>query len=117
MNFFEGQGCHLDEACDPDPDPGTSVCSEGNVLVGEFATWCGKVNVHTDPATGQWMTDDNCTSGCNVNGIGYCLEYYPETVEIVETDVSPEDKPFMNAGCMVEYLKPGSKQYACCGPE
>jgi len=115
MNFVEGQGCAPDAACEPEPEP--SACSEGNVLVGQFATWCGKVNVHTDPVTGEWMVDDNCVSGCNVGGVDYCQKFYPETSEIVEIEVSPEDKPFTSAGCSVEFPDSGGAQFACCAPE
>ena len=80
-----------------------------------FATWCGKVNVHTDPQTGVWMADEDCKAGCNVGGVGYCQELYAGAAEIVEIPPSPEMKPFMTAGCQKEYPNPGKKQYACCG--
>jgi len=92
-----------------------SVCGPGQELLGQFATWCGKVNVHTDPWTGEWLPDDGCKAGCNIKDLSYCQKYYPGAEEVVEIAVSPEEKPFFTAGCMIEYPKPGQHQFACCG--
>jgi hypothetical protein len=92
------------------------VCPDGMENLGEFAIWCGKVNVHNDPDTGMWMKDDDCKSGCNDKDVAYCQKYWPGAMQSVEINVTPVPKPFHNAGCQVEYLNPGKKQFACCGP-
>jgi hypothetical protein len=101
-------------ACENGEEP-PAVCPDGLELLGEFATWCGKVNVHTDALTGVWMPDEKCTAGCNVGGVAYCQELYAGAAEIVEVPPSPEMKPFMTAGCQEEYPNQGKNQYACCG--
>ena len=94
-----------------------ATCPDGMQLLGEFATWCGKVNVHMSPATGMWSKDDDCKSGCNDDDVNYCQKYWPGAEEVVEISVSPVDKPFFNAGCKDEFPHPGKKQFACCGSE
>lgn len=90
------------------------VCGAGMELVGEFATWCGLVNTHTD-GLGGWITDSDCTSGCDVNDLNYCQKFWPSSTSIVE--VSPSGtKTFFDAGCNLNYNGAGFNQYACCAP-
>ena len=47
--------------------------------------WWGKVNQHTDPQTGEWMTDPNGLepyAGASVDYLTYCKMFYPNTVSI-----------------------------------
>ena len=100
------------------PDVGAAVmaiCPSTAYPVGEFAEWCGKVNVHR-PLDGDWAVDADCNSGCGQNPLNYCRELWPETNLAIEIGVSPEDKPFATAGCRVEHRRPGQTQYVCCAP-
>ena len=102
----------------PPPDaalPTPDHCGPGEVLLGEFATHCGQVNV-VRPAGGAWAPDADCSSGCDNEGIAYCLSEFPETTRIVPVEVSLEDKPFVTGGCGEVIPQPGSAQYACCAP-
>jgi hypothetical protein len=120
---WENEQCSCPEGASWDPEAGCvtvetplDACPVDMVLVGQFATWCGKVNVHTDLQTGSWVTDDDCKSGCIDGGVEYCNTCYPKASvkKVVEIDVSKEKKPFMTAGCNIEYPHPGQKQFACC---
>jgi hypothetical protein len=97
-------------------EPGAS-CPESMELVGQFAIWCGKVNVHIDPESGLWVTDDDCKSGCLEKDLAYCQELYPTSLAIIELPVSPEQKPFMTAGCQSEAPNTGKSQFGCCAPQ
>jgi len=108
MSWNDALGCIKDVQ----PD----VCKEGLELVGEFAIWCGKVNVHTNPLTGVWEVDGDCKSGCNDKGLNYCKKFYPSASQVVKIDVSPDKKPFATAGCADQAPHPGKDQYACCAP-
>ena len=87
-----------------------NTCAEGSVLVGEFATWCGKVNVFVDPATGDWMSDPNCDSGCQENDLSYCQKLYPSATEIISLDLTDLLKPFKTAGCVDDFPNKGQLQ-------
>jgi hypothetical protein len=120
---WEKEKCNCPDGTNWDTETGcvevtqaTDACPEDTVLVGQFATWCGKVNVYTDPKTGSWMIDKNCNSGCNSAGVKYCNKYYPSAKKVVQIDVSEEKKPFMTAGCKIEYPHKGQNQFACCAP-
>lgn len=58
------------------------VCGANLIKVGEYSLWCGKVNEHTDE-NGAWQPDADCSSGCNVTGVGYCQKFYPTATAIV----------------------------------
>lgn len=72
------------------------ICGLNMVKVGEYSLWCGKVNEHLD-AQGVWQPDADCTSGCNVNGVGYCQKFYPTATAIV-TVPQVGIKDWKNAG-------------------
>jgi hypothetical protein len=80
--------------------------------VGRFATWCGKVNVHTEPG-GTWVTDPGCSNGCGVLGAGYCQLFYPTTTHAFEVPLSSACKPFNNAGCTDVFMEVGQHEYVC----
>jgi hypothetical protein len=100
-----GQAIHVDP-----------VCGVGLVQVGAYSLWCGKVNMHTDEL-GTWVPDPDCTSGCNVNGVGYCQKFYPTATGIAAI-AQLETKDWKNAGCAESTPDgPGiSGQAACCAP-
>jgi hypothetical protein len=105
-----------DAASDTDAGPSDRLlCAQGTSYLGSFATWYGKVNVHTSP-DGSWVRDDDCASGALKNDVAYCQEIWPAATDIAEAAaVSPIPKPFWDEGCDVVVLDPGQKQYACCG--
>jgi hypothetical protein len=92
------------------------VCGLNMVQVGAYSLWCGKVNMH-QTAPGVWTHDTDCSSGCNVNGVGYCQKYYPSTTKVV-TVPQTETKDWKNAGCADSAPDgPGiSGEAACCAP-
>ena len=90
-------------------------CPAGTDLVGQYATWCGKVNVHTQGSS--WVPDSDCSSGCNINTVNYCKRFWPgATVQQVLPAPSSDTKPFQTAGCNRSYPAVGQAQYACCAP-
>jgi hypothetical protein len=93
------------------------LCGAGFRAVGEYATWCGKVNVHTTPDA-SWRSDSDCTSGCNLNTVAYCKKLWHESSHQVNRE-SPtaESKTFQDAGCSSAYVHTGFNQYICCAPE
>ncbi len=91
----------------------TDLCPAGHQLVGEFARWCGKVNVHR--GVGQaWVVDADCASGCGVGGLDYCRRFWPAAAVIVAADLSPEAKPFATAQCREVFMHRGIDQFGCC---
>jgi hypothetical protein len=91
------------------------VCGEGYALVVQYATWCGKVNVHSEGDA--WVTDSDCTSGCNINTVDYCQKFWPEAdAQVTVEPVPGELKTFKDAGCGGGYDHEGFAQYACCAP-
>ncbi len=98
-------------SCKTDCTLDTSECVMDGVL-GRFATWGGKVNVHTN-AAGEWEVDSDCRSGENENDIEYCRKFWPDTAEIQRVEVSSELKPFMTSGCRATYWRKGEKEYEC----
>ena len=95
--------------------PAPSVCPEDTRLVGEYAEWCGKVDVHRSVG-GEWLVDGDCNSGCGQQQLPYCRKFWPEASAVVEIPVSPEDKPFTTARCLELVPRRGSIQFACCAP-
>jgi hypothetical protein len=100
------------------------VCGLNMVKVGEYSLWCGKVNEHTD-GEGVWQPDADCTSGCNVTGVGYCQKFYPSTTTVVSVPQIGQ-KDWKNAGFIsgqsgaCNDSAPDSAgisgQAACCAP-
>ena len=111
---------------EPDGPPGDVVLSDANPspgpcppafhLVGEFAEWCGKVNVNRSSG-GVWDADPDCVSGCRQAPLPYCRRFWPETTQTFEIELSPEDKPFKTRNCREEFPNRGGKQVACCAPD
>lgn len=102
----------------PAPDafiPPPDHCGPGSVMLGEFATHCGQVNV-LRPAGGDWTPDADCSTGCDVQDLAYCQAEFPGSTRIVPVEVGPEDKPFFAGGCGEVYPQRGSAQFACCAP-
>ena len=97
--------------CAPAP-----VCPPGQHLVGQFATHCGRVNVHASVA-GEWAVDNDCSSGCNEGGVPYCQRFWPDTASVVNLPVSEGNKPFTGAGCAQQFAVPGQDQFGCCAPD
>ncbi len=92
------------------------VCGVNMVQVGAYSLWCGKVNMHTN-SDGLWLNDADCSSGCNVVGVGYCQKFYPSATTVVSV---PQlvTKDWKNAGCADSTPDgPGiSGEAACCAP-
>jgi hypothetical protein len=93
----------------------TNPCGAGFKLVGQFATWCGKVNVHT-VSGGSWKVDSDCKSGCNLKTVTYCKKFWSTATKVVSVPVDTTLKPFATAGCKTTYMHRGGNQYACCAP-
>jgi hypothetical protein len=92
-----------------------SICPAATHFVGEFAEWCGKVDVHR-PQGGVWVIDGDCNTGCGQAPLAYCRKFWPEAGHAIEVEVSPENKPFTTARCIEEHLRPGHTQFVCCAP-
>ncbi|MCD4666277.1 hypothetical protein K8R47_00520 [archaeon] len=78
----------------------TEYNGEGEaVVLGYYGTWCGKVNQHKS-ADGQWETDADGVSGCNMFGTEYCQKYWPESksYEYSHNELIPEWKVRGNLG-------------------
>ena len=58
----------------------STVVQSGNPYLVSY--WWGKVNQHTDPATGKWMTDSDGVSGANLDMLAYCQKFYPNTSNV-----------------------------------
>ena len=97
-------------------------CGLGDIQLGEFATWVGKVNVHR-PTGGVWEVDADCATGGGTNTLEYCKKFWPSATGLVHLNaVTPENKPFTQAGgqaptCGGLWLQPGVDQYSCCRPQ
>jgi hypothetical protein len=95
--------------------PSTTDCLD----LGHIATWWGKVNLHTS-CTWDWTTDPDCTTGADVHGLAYCKKFYPSAQQVTQLSaVSPEVKPFFNAGCASQAPYAGQAEYVCfmCVPK
>lgn len=92
------------------------VCGVNLVQVGAYSLWCGKVNMH-QTEQGTWTHDADCSSGCNVAGVGYCQKFYPTATSVV-TVPQLETKDYKNAGCAESTPDgPGvDGEAACCAP-
>jgi hypothetical protein len=100
------------------------VCGVNMVQVGEYSLWCGKVNQHKD-ANGDWQTDADCSSGCNIKELTYCKKYYPTATKFVAV-AQVGIKDWKNAGFVSgqsgecnDSVGDGvgiSGQAACCAP-
>lgn len=68
-------------------------------VLGRFARYCGKVNIHQSP-NGAWTPDSDCTSGCNIGDLSYCQKFWPSSTGIRQVSISskPNDV-WRNAGC------------------
>lgn len=51
-----------------------------NSLPPRIAYYSSKVNQYTDPITGEWKTDEDCSSGASISNLTYCQDRYPETI-------------------------------------
>jgi hypothetical protein len=94
------------------------VCGENMIQVGAYSLWCGKVNMH-QLDNGEWTHDSDCTSGCNIAGVGYCQKFYPGATQVVEVDQTMSVvKDWKNAGCYDSAPdgKGISGEAACCAP-
>lgn len=68
-------------------------------VLGRISRWCGKVNLHQSPG-GNWATDSDCTSGCNLGGVAYCQKFWPGASGIRQVSVSSKaDNVWTTAGC------------------
>jgi hypothetical protein len=94
-------------------NPSDGVCDAGLTYRGSFATWYGKVNVHTLP-NGTWARDDDCLSGALVDPFVYCKKWWPTSTTVVEETLDPGPKPFWNQGCEMVAEFAGEHQYECC---
>ena len=95
--------------------PPAAACPAGTNLLGQYATWCGKVNVHTQGTA--WVSDSDCSSGCNIHTVNYCQKFWPgATVQQVLPAPTSDLKPFKTGGCANTYPSIGHAQYACCAP-
>jgi hypothetical protein len=99
-------------------------CGAG-VALGTVGTLFGKVNVHTpktsldDPANllraiNGWLPDPDCASGADLEKVGYCRRFWPDTSDVVAGTVTPDNKPFLPAGCSPLGPLPGQAEYVCC---
>lgn len=97
-------------------DAGIALCPAGGLVLGRYASWCGKVNVHTSTVDGTWVADPDCASGCGVDPLSYCSRFFPDTLTVEETSVTPVPKPFQTARCSTLEEAFGHDEYLCCGP-
>lgn len=99
-------------------------CPDGLELVGVYATWSGKVNLHR-PVDGNWATDPDCCSADE--SLAYCKKFWPTSTATREIAVEPGDKPF-TAGhpcptdleapaCGGIYAGAGWNEWSCCAPK
>ncbi|WP_241758034.1 hypothetical protein [Myxococcus landrumensis] len=73
--------------------------ASNGALLGRFARYCGKVNIHQTTG-GAWTTDPDCTSGCNIGELEYCQKFWPNATSIQEGDVtSKANNVWNNAMC------------------
>jgi hypothetical protein len=103
------------ETSAPPIDP---ICGPNMAQVGAYSLWCGKVNMHKN-AQGDWTHDADCSSGCNIKGVGYCQKFYPNTTTVVAVDQTASVvKDWKNAGCDDSYPdgKGISGEAVCCAP-
>lgn len=47
-----------------------------------ISVWQGKVNQHTDPNYGYWETDQDGSSGAELDKLTYCRKFYPGTIAV-----------------------------------
>ncbi len=59
-------------------------------VVGRFARYCGRLNIHGSPERGWFPDSTDCNAGCNVGGLDYCKKYWPESTGIRRVPVSPK---------------------------
>jgi hypothetical protein len=94
------------------------VCGLNMTQVGAYSLWCGKVNMHLT-AQNTWTHDADCSSGCNVTGVGYCQKFYPSATKVVAVDQTASVvKDWKNAGC-ADSTPDGngiSGEAVCCAP-
>jgi hypothetical protein len=70
-----------------------------SVVLGTFSRYCGKVNIHKSPC-GGWITDSDCTSGCNIGGLAYCQKFWPNATSVRQVALSAKaNNVWSNAGC------------------
>jgi len=103
---------------EPSVPPVDPICGANMAQVGAYSLWCGKVNMHQD-AQGDWVHDADCTSGCDINGIGYCQKFYPNATTVVAVDQTASVvKDWKNAGCADSSPdgKGISGEAVCCAP-
>ncbi|MGV8161889.1 MAG: hypothetical protein ACP5N2_00975 [Candidatus Nanoarchaeia archaeon] len=48
----------------------------------KISYWCGKVNQHQ--SDGEWYTDNDRVSGCDIDKLTYCKKFWPSTVSVIE---------------------------------
>ncbi len=125
--------CPAGDVCQSDSDCATGTLCDGQkcrTVVGRFAQWCGKVNLHESPG-GTWIVDPDCKQGCfdvGINGItaatvqqlrlSYCQLFFSATASIQQVSLSPKPTPLW----FPEYCDPpavvsdGTEEFACLAP-
>jgi hypothetical protein len=114
---FDGAETSMAEGGDAAADS-ASTCPGTTTLLGEYATWQGKVNVHRAPGA-AWAVDDDCASGAEKNTVLYCQKFWDAATVQHDAPVSDVLKPFANGGntapnCGGLLLYRGDNQFACC---
>jgi len=107
----DGKGAAKDRTTDL-----ATACPNGLKPLGIYVLYCGKVNLHRDYNSSTWVTDPDCTSGCDVNTVAYCQKFWPTVTTQVEIPVSPELKPFENRYCKPTTPAVGGPAFLCCAP-
>ncbi|WNG44831.1 hypothetical protein F0U60_12560 [Archangium minus] len=75
----------------------TAAASSSGTVLGRFARYCGKVNIHQS-AGGAWTSDADCSSGCNLGGLSYCQKFWPATTSVRQVAVTAKPNNVWNTG-------------------
>lgn len=60
----------------------SSASAQSELHAPRIMYWWGKVNQHVDVASGAWVSDPDGVSGADLDMLGYCRRWYPETVAV-----------------------------------
>ena len=78
----------------------------------KIAYWCGKVNLHL--VGGQWVTDPDGVSGCDVDKLRYCRKFWPAVTAVQEAGLESL-RGFRNRGNRDGPFSTTKMTYRCVG--